>query len=373
MKSGRSLIELAKEVERRANAKADFVAKNSALSMSVENVECDKEFERLLRLNVATDKFSINELAHDQIGGYCEIPSKYYERCRTQDPDLLVHNVNTWIARKATDKRMVRTLDGTARAFLSDKFRPMENEDLAAAILPILLDTGKYDIMSCEVTDRKLYLKVVGKELSRELAKTGNYLGDGNHKIVRVAYPAVTISNSEVGYGALAIQVGLYDSGCSNLATFSERSMRKYHVGARHDLMPEDLVSMLSDDTRKKTDAALWGQVRDVVNSGFDKDRFHSLVDQVEGAQADRIDREADVVKVVKASGIRLGITEGEQKGVLQALIEGGDLTRFGLYNAVTCYAADVESYDRATELERIGAAVIELPKNDWAAIAKAS
>lgn len=373
MKSGRSLIELAKEVERRANAKQDYVAKNSALSMSVDKTECDQEFERLLRLNVATDKFGINELAHDQIGSYCEIPSKYYERCRTQDPDLLVHNVNTWIQRKGADKRMVRTLDGTARAFLSDKYRPMENEDLAAAILPIILDTGKFDIMSCEVTDRKLYLKVVGKELSRELAKTGNYLGDGNHRIVRVAYPAVTISNSEVGYGALSIQVGLYDSGCSNLATFGERSMRKYHVGARHDLMPEDLVSMLSDDTRKKTDAALWGQVRDVVNSGFNAERFNSLVDQVEGAQADRIDREADVVKVVKAAGTRLGITEGEQKGVLQALIEGGDLTRFGVYNAVTRYAADVESYDRATELERIGAAVIELPKQDWQQIAKAS
>jgi hypothetical protein len=373
MKSGRSLIELAKEVERRAHAKADFIAKPSAISMSLESdPTLDAEFERLLKLNVGDDKFGVNELAHDQIGQFCNIPAAYYDRCRAEDPELLIHNVNTWVHR-SDKKRMVRTLDGTARAFLSDAYRPLENEDLAAAILPVILDTGRFDIMSCDVTDRRLYLKVVGKELGRELAKQGAALGDGGHTIVRVAYPAITISNSEVGYGALSIQVGLYDSGCSNLATFGERSMRKYHVGARHDLMPEDLVSMLSDDTRKKTDAALWGQVRDVVTGAFNKDRFNSLVDQIEGAQQDRIDKSADVVKVVKAAGTKLGITEGEQKGVLQALIEGADLSRFGVYNAITRYSQDVEDYDRATELERIGGNVIELPKADWQAIARAN
>jgi hypothetical protein len=375
MKSGRTLLELAKEVERRANAKQDFIAKTSALTMSVTQPEgeFDAEFERLLKLNVGEEAFGINELAHDQISTYCGIPAAYYDRCRAEDPDLLVHNVNTWIRSHEGEKRMVRTLDGTSRAFLSDRYRPLENEDLASAILPVLLDTGLYDIMSCEVTDRRLYIKVVGKALSRELAKTGNYLGDGAHRIVRVAYPAVTISNSEVGYGALSIQVGLYDSGCSNLATFGERSLRKHHVGARHDLLNESLVGILSDDTRKKTDAALWGQVRDVVASGFEEGRFNALVNQVNGAQTDRIEREADVVKVVKVAGQKLGITEGEQKGVLQALIEGADLSRFGLYNAVTAYSQQVESYDRATELERIGASVIELPKQDWQQIARAN
>jgi hypothetical protein len=373
MKSGRSIMEFAREIERQANAKSDYVAKTSALSMSLEDQETDSEFDRLLKLNVGTEKFGINSIAHSQIGEFCGIPSRYYDRCRTENPDLLIHNVNTWIAAAEGQKRMVRTLDGNARAFLSDAYRPLENVDLAQAILPVILDTKLYDIMSCQVTDTRLYIKVVGKALSRKLAETGNYLGDGQHKIVRVAYPAVTISNSEVGYGALSIQVGLYDSGCSNLATFGERSMRKTHLGARHGMLSDELVSALSEDTRRKTDAALWGQVRDVVAAGFDGARFNALVDQVEGSKADRIDREADVVKVVKAAGTKLGITETEQKGVLQALIEGADLSRFGLYNAITAYSQGVDSYDRATELERAGAAVIELPKNDWQQIAKAS
>jgi hypothetical protein len=372
MKQGRSLVDLAKELERRADNKKDYVVKTSALSMSVE-AAAESDFERLLKLNVATERFGLNEIAHDQIGQWCDIPSKYYEKCRKEDAVLLADNVNAWLHKKET-ARMVRTLDGTARAFLSDRYRPMENEDLANAILPIILDSDKFDLMSCDVTDRRLYLKVVGKELSRELAKTGNFLGDGRHKIVEVLFPAIVISNSEVGQGSLSIQRALYNSGCSNLGIYHERSMKKYHVGARHDLLSDDLYAMLSDDTRKKTDEALWGQVRDVVTGAFDQEHFDALIDQLEGAKEDHIDKKADVVKVVKLASSRLGIREGEQPGILQALIEGGDLSRYGLHNAVTRFAQDKDlSYDRATELERIGAEVIELPKSDWRDIAMAS
>jgi V8-like Glu-specific endopeptidase len=68
----------------------------------------------------------------------------------------------------------------------------------------------------------------------------------------------------------------------------------------------------------------------------------------------------------VNLTGQKIGLTEGEGKGVLNQLIAGGDLTRFGLYNAVTRASSDIESYDRATELERAGAAVVELGKAEW-------
>jgi hypothetical protein len=43
-----------------------------------------------------------------------------------------------------------------------------------------------------------------------------------------------------------------------------------------------------------------------------------------------------------------------------------GDLSLFGLINAVTRTASDVESYDRSVELQRIGGKIIELPKSVW-------
>jgi hypothetical protein len=376
MKSGRTLVELATEVQRRAGAKHDYVAKAEAISMETEiqndfeklvkgEAQPVQDFHKLLQLNVGGNRFKVNEITHDQIGQYLSIPAAYYDRMRQDQPELLATNINTWLASQVGQKRMVRTLDGNARAFLSDKYRPIENEDLCEAILPILLDGGRFDIVSCEVTDRKLYIKVVDRSVSRKLAETGNHMGDGQHKIVRIAAPAITVSNSEVGQGALSVQVGLYDSFCSNLSFFSARSMKKYHVGARHDIVGDDLVALLSAQTQNLTNAALMSQVQDVVKNAFDPARFNELCDQVDGTTQEKIDQ-VDVVKMVNLTGKQVGLTEGENKGVLNALIAGGDLTRFGLYNAVTRFAADVESYDRASELERAGAAVVELPQGDW-------
>lgn len=363
MKNGRTLTELAMEIERRANAKSDLVASTSNMGMTASTELC-----------VGHDKsFKVNGIAHDQIGQHLEIPAKYYDKMLKDAPALLANNVNEWFARYPAP-RMVRTLDGTARAFLSDKFSPdMENEDLAEAVLPVLLDMN-LAIMSCEITDRRLYIKAVDKKVERELAKTGARFGDGGHTIVRVTSPAITISNSEVGMGALSIQGGVYDQFCSNLASFGERSMRRAHLGQKQTIAEGELYSMLSDKSKRLNNAALWSTVRDVVKGVFDRAKFDALVDKIEGTQANKFAPEADVVKVVNLSAKRLGLTEGEGKGVLRHLIEGGDLSQFGLYNAITRFSQDNEvSYDRATELERTGAQVIELTKSDWQVLAEAA
>lgn len=364
MKTGLSLVALATEIERRAASKQDLV-------VSTTNVVAVVDASTKVRLEVGSDRnYGVNAIAHDQIGQYLEIPSKYYDKMLGQAPGLLTNNINEWFARNPAP-RMIRTLDGNARAFLSDKFSPdMENEDLAQAVIPVLMDLN-LDIMSCDVTDRRLYIKAVDKKVNRELAKTGARLGDGGHTIVRVVSPSITISNSEVGHGALSIQGGVYDQFCSNLAAFGERSMRRAHVGGKHAIEDGALYAMLSDKTRKLDSAALWSKVRDVVKGVFEIAAFNALADKIEGSHADKIG--GDVVKVVDLSAKRLGLREDEGKSVLRHLIEGGDLSRFGLYNAVTRMSQDVESYDRATELERIGAQVIELPKADWRVLAEAA
>lgn len=361
MKTGKSLVELATEIQRLAENKRDYVANTFNMKMSAAS----------LTVGDINNSYVINSVGHGQIAQFCDIPQKYYDKMRDVAPDLLATNVNCWFA-KFPAVRMVRTLDNSVRAFLSDRYRPLENEDLAEAVLPVIGDMG-LDIMSCQVTDTRLYIKAVDGKVNRELAKTGAHLGDGGHTIVRVTSPAITISNSEVGMGALSIQAGVYDRFCSNLATFSERSMRKYHVGGKHELVGEEMFAMLSDDTRAKTDVAVWAQVRDVVKGAFDRARFDALVDKIEGSQEDKLDKTADVVKVVNLASRKLGLNEAEGKSVLQHLIQGADLSRFGLYNAVTRASQDVESYDRASELEKVGASVIELPKSEWRELAMAA
>ena len=74
----------------------------------------------------------------------------------------------------------------------------------------------------------------------------------------------------------------------------------------------------------------------------------------------------ADVPGLVKLASREFGITESEETGVLQHLIEDGNLTLYGLSNAVTRFSQDVESYDRATDLEGIGYNILTMPTNTW-------
>lgn len=365
MKSGLSLVQLAQEIERRSAAKKDIVANTQKITFAATGDEAAANY----RLQAGDLDFGVNDIAHSQVATHTEIPKAYYDKMRAAAPDLLATNVNRWF-HKYPAARMIRTLDGNARAFLSDKYRPLENEDLAEAVIPPLMELG-LDVMSAQITDRRLYIKCVHPRVTRELKAIGGNFGDGQHKIVRCLAPALTISNSEVGDGALSILGGVYDGFCSNLASFGERSTRKYHVGGRHEIGGSETYSMLSDQTRRITDAALWAQVGDIVRGAFDEANFSSLCDKIAETAEHKI--EGDVVKVVELASKRFRLNETEGKSVLRHLIEGADLSRFGMYNAITRASQDLDDYDRATEFERMGAQVIELPAAEWKTLAKAA
>jgi hypothetical protein len=365
MKQGINNIDaLVDEVYRRKHAKKDFLAKRGGLKAVVEKDG--------LHLHVGSQAdVKLNGVAHGQLAATLDIPKQYYDRMLEYRPDLVAHNVNSWLEKDPDKAQLVRTLDGVGRAILSDKYRidGLEYEDLAEAALPPLLSSG-VDVMSAQITDTRLYVKAVDPRVTRELAKQGAAFGDGGHTIVRVQSPAITISTSEVGLGALSVLAGVYDGFCSNLATFSERSLRKYHIGGRQEL-GDDISALLTDETRKKVDEGLKATITDVVRGAFDRARFDALVDKIEGTQADKI--EGDVTEVVEVTRKKLNLTTDESKAVLKHLIEGASLTRFGLYNAVTRAAQDVNDYDRASQLERVGAQIIELQPNEWKELAKAA
>ncbi len=253
MKTGLSLTELATEIDRRKDAKDDFVAPASKLEMAV-----GRDNTTTLKLHDAKTPraLTINKVAHEQIADYMGIPMPYYRRMLETAPALLASNVNRWLQDKAQakDRRMVRTLDGSVRALLSDKFRrDLENEDLAEAVLPVLLDR-KLLIMSCDITDSRLYIKAVDKTLERDVP-TGRKMGDGSHVIFDTVCPMITVSNSEVGRGSLMIESGIFTKACTNLALFGGTPMRKFHTGARAELSDE-VYALLTDKTKRLTDAA---------------------------------------------------------------------------------------------------------------------
>jgi hypothetical protein len=254
------------------------------------------------------------------------------------------------------------------RAFLSDRYRPLENADLAEAVLPVLMDMDLM-IISSEVTEKRFYLKCVDRRIERDIP-TGAKMGDGGHTIFDTLSPAITISNSEVGFGALSVETGVWTRQCTNLATFTQKSMRKYHVGGKHDLT-EGLVHMLSDETRRLTDQAVWAQVGDVVRGAFDQAKFDASVEEMRGMAEQPIT--GDIVKVVDLTAKQFELGDGEKKSVLDHLIRGGDFTRHGMFNAITRTAEDLADYDRSTDFERLGGKLIELPQSEWKVLAEAA
>jgi hypothetical protein len=361
MKTGKSISQLAAEIERQSNAKRDMIATTDVISMQSNN--------GALALRVGSDEFGITELAHDQIGNYTRIPGQYYDRMRKEMPRLLADNVNAWMHNGIPEKRLIRTMDTITRAWLSDAYRPLENIDLAEAVLPVFADL-KLEVISCEITERRLYLKAVDQRINADIPGGGR-MGDGSHHIFDTCVPAIVISNSEVGSGALSIETAIWTRACTNMAVFSQDSMKRRHVGARHELAAgENVAALLSDATRAATDKALWMQVRDVAKGAFNEMRFRDRIAKITETTTQKI--AGDPVQSVNFTAKRFGLTEGEQKSVLRHLIEGADLSRYGMFNAITRTAEDVESYDRASEIERMGGLIIDLPASEWKRISLA-
>ena len=357
MKTGRTIQELAAEVARQAAAKKDYVAPSRRIRLLEPN-----------RLDLeGVGEFGVNPLFHEQLAGKLAIPQRYYDRMKEEAPTLLRDNVNYWLANR-DDRNMVRTLDGKARAFLSDRFRPLDNADLAEAILPAIGHL-ELQILSCEVTERRLYIKAVDNRITKDVPK-GTRMGDGSHKFFDTLSPAIVVSNSEVGCGALAIETAVWTSACTNLAIAAQHSMRKYHLGGKigNGDTGEAVYNLLTDKTKRLTDAALWAQARDLVAAAFNQAKFDALVGEIAGMADQKI--EQSVVTAMDVTAKRFGFQDSEKVSVLQHLIEGGDLSRYGLFNAVTRTAEDVADYDRATQFERFGGDIIELAPNDWKLIA---
>ncbi len=91
---------------------------------------------------VGTDfSFPLRETAHEQLAERVGIPKAYYDRLREHSPELFDRNVNHRLL-QATERRLVRTLDGAVRTIPSDRYRPLDNHDLADVALPVLAEHG---------------------------------------------------------------------------------------------------------------------------------------------------------------------------------------------------------------------------------------
>ena len=146
MKTGRSLVELAREIERQNGNKQDFIVSTEKLRFELPSVATalnenvaqapatavvgydavSRYADQKARPVMAFDSpggehttYGVTDLMHRQVAAHLKdlskMPKEYYDYLLTRNPDLLGVTVNTLFRRNPTG-RMVRTLDGNVRA-----------------------------------------------------------------------------------------------------------------------------------------------------------------------------------------------------------------------------------------------------------------
>ena len=332
-----NLTALAERVEAMDKAAEDFIVPTTLMHY--------EDDEHLALQDIG--QYAIGDVAHGQLAARLKIPRDFYNELPNRVPGARRNLANCLLFGGAPERRMVRTIEGRARAYLSDKFHPYDNINMLSALLPTLNLFKDLRVKSCSLTERRMYIQLVFPSLTSEI-KVGDRVSAG-----------ITVCNSEVGEGAWDVLEFLEILRCLN-GMVGESLMRKYHVGRRAENVEDGIYQRDTIDADVK---AAQLQLRDVVTASLDGVRFQKRVEQIKGTVEDRI---PDPVLTIERVTKRFGFGPGDQQLITGNLIKGGEATRWGLSNAITAMAHAIDNLDRQFEVEKVGGQIVDLAPAEW-------
>jgi len=356
MKQGKDINELAAQIIEEAGKKKDFIVNTASLEYHV-SAEGPK-------LKFPTDDgdmwTGVSANANKQVAARVGIPATYFNKMLTDSPEsmeLAATNVNHWFQNKPED-RMIRTLDGDARAVLSSKYRRIDNYDVCEALLPIVQDS-RYGVVfkSQEVTPDRMYIKMTTDKLRGEIKRGDEVCG------------GIMIQNSEVGLGSLKLTPFIERLVCTNgmittLGLDGENlGYNRRHIGSKNEAN-DYYATLLSDRTRTLQDAAVLSEVKDVVAAILSEGTFNLVMDKLRGATRRILN--GDPQKAVELVQSTFSLPDEAKGGILFHLTGGQDLSVYGMSQAITRYSQDIESYAEATEYEELGWKVLDMKSFDY-------
>jgi hypothetical protein len=374
MKEGKPFEEVVAAVQSNAQRREDYVVHLGACRIESTATRSLWKIEGL-------GDYAATPVFHDHLAEYFGIGWCYYQEMQEMAPELLDRNINTWIEKRdawldtSQQSRLVRTLQptgntnddeakgdngsgngGVARALLSPSYLPLDDAEMLQALHPVFKGK-KLKVESCEITDRRTYIKIVSPRLKADV------------KVGDVVQAGVMISNSELGFGAIRVQHFLKRLVCLNgmIVPEKETELRRPHLGVRQK-SEQPFYKMFENGDRKEATAAIWNKVGEAVGAVLDGARFQELVERMQAAEKLALKAETD--KLVERVGERFGLLQSERQTVMQHYEREGERTLWGLANAVTRTANDLEDYERATELETMGGRIVQLSERDLTHVA---
>jgi len=331
------LVSLVEELERQKEKSLDLIVDNSTLKAVPDSTDG-------LRIAVPEyGEYALTDWAHGQLADKLGIPRRYYERMRTSGKaELLAENVNAWLSGK--QKRLVRILDGKIRAFLSDRYRIMDNYDLVFLALEEFKKKETVEIFRIDLTETMLYLKAVDRTLTESI------------RAEDIVYGGLILRNSEVGASAFKVEPFILRRVCNN-GLILQHSLKKIHLG-RQTLESGEIN--WSDETRELEDRALWSKVRDMIRATFDKAIFQSWIRKLRESTWTGIEKPIETVNNIAK---HLELSEERKEELLTYFSEK---TKYGLINAITTLARETKNIDQQIRLEEFAGKILESPWKDF-------
>jgi hypothetical protein len=173
------------------------------------------------------------------------------------------------------------------------------------------------------------------------------------------------MGNSETGRGKTFIRGFFYRDYCTNGCVFGSEDAFEFsrtHLGGR--LLDGIDYEIMSDTSKALEDKAIVSQVSDVMHALADREFHQKMADRLRSLTHTSALRRPVAAMQQLAKDMDLSQSETDQ--ALTNLLTDNDLTQWGAVNAVTRLANDAEDYERANELEKVGAAIIDLNRNQW-------
>ena len=376
----RSLEDMLHVITEQNKMKQDYIAPTNQLQFRTLQNEGETAHSQIVmeaNQGEPTKILNVNQHCFDQIAQKAEIATPTARRLQQNYPKEMDNLINA-IWQKENSKRMVRTFDnanhtnpfnydnhtGTARAFLSDKFKTFDNSDLLESALPTLGESDAcWKIVNFANTDKKLYIRLKSEVIQSD-AGVGDLMAHG-----------IGISNSETGSGSVAVFGINWTLACLN-GMQTENVTRKAHITSARD---GDTWNVLTDETKQADNHSLKLQLRDIVSSYASRETFDENIEKMKRAKEDVVN--VPMNESVENLGKVLTLSKKETSNVLEGLLQtigqsGYDknqkINRATLVNACTAVGNTADP-DNVDFWQRLGGKVLNLGKTDWNRVAMAS
>ena len=230
--SDQTLTRLLQQVQDQAARSQDFLAPTNQLQLVTGDKGDGSKVSQIIMEQAGgapTQILAANDVAFDQISQRAGIDVRTARRLQ-QDYSAEFDGLINAIWQKEPAVRMIRSFQhtdnaGTARAFVSDKFKTFDNVHLLNSALPELMESdAQWQVVNGTVTDKRLYLRLKSAVITGEGAAVGDIMALG-----------IGMSNSEVGCGSVNVYQMFWTLACLNGMQTEKRTRKSHITGARGD------------------------------------------------------------------------------------------------------------------------------------------